>query len=101
MPMSTGAKVYGVIGMHVVVAQIGGRLFVYGPPGAMIVAQSNGQSWTVRPALTWGMSVHLRDFRVPGTQRDAGVFVNFARAWMSGTPQNGLDMIGVSVTWKK
>jgi hypothetical protein len=100
-PMSTGTKVYGIVGVHVVVAQIGGRLFVFGPPGAMIVAQSNGQSWTVRPALTWGLGVYLRDFKVPGSKRKAQLFVNFARAWMSGTPQNGLDMIGISVTWKK
>ena len=101
MPMSTGTKVYGIVGVHVVVAQIGGRLFIFGPPGAMIVAQSHGNGWSVRPALTWGLGVHLKDFRVPGTNRDAQLFVNFARAWMSGTPQNGLDMIGVSVTWKK
>ena len=101
MPMSTSTKVYGIVGVHVAVAQIGKRLFIFGPPGAMIVAESNGQSWRVRPALTWGMGVHLRDFKVPGTTRDAQLFVNFARAWMSGTAQNGLDMIGVSVTWKK
>jgi hypothetical protein len=101
VPMSTGTRTYGIIGMHVAVAQLGGRLFVFGPPGAMLVAQKSGGGWAVRPAMTWGMSFHLRDFRVPGTARDAQLFVNFARAWISGSRQNGMDMIGLSVTWKK
>lgn len=101
VPMSTGARMYGVVGMHVVVAQLGGRLFVFGPPGAMLVAQRTGSGWTVRPAMTWGLSVYLHDFRVPGTSRKAQLFANLGRAWMTGSHRNGVDMIGLSVTWKK
>jgi hypothetical protein len=101
VPMSSGMRMYGVVGMHVVVAQLGGRFFVFGPPGAMIVAQRTGSGWTVRPAMTWGLSVYLRDFRVPGTPREAQLFVNLGRAWMTGSHRNGIDMVGVSVTWKK
>ena len=101
VPMSNGMRAYGIVGMHVVVAQLGGRLFVFGPPGAMLVAQKNSGGWSVRPAMTWGMSFHLKDFRVPGTPREAQLFVNFARAWVSGSRQNAMDMIGLSVTWKK
>jgi hypothetical protein len=47
------------------------------------------------------MSVHLTQFRVPATSRNAQLFLNLARCWTMGDERTGLDMVGLSVTWKK
>lgn len=100
VPTVLGATTYGLIGAHLAVANVG-RVYFYGPPGFMLLLEDGGTSRRVRPALTWGISVHLTEFRVPGTSRDAQLFVNLARCWTVGDASGGLDMGGLSVTWKK
>jgi hypothetical protein len=97
---STGGSMYGVVGVHLVVANVG-RLHFFGPPGVMLVTEpsSGGRMW--RGKLTWGIGIHLVDFRPPGTHREARLFVNLAKAWSGSNFQTGSDMVGLSVTWKK
>jgi hypothetical protein len=97
---STDASLLGVVGVHLVVAHVG-RLHFYGPPGVMLVTARTPEGTVWRGRLTWGLGVHLIDFRPPGTNREARLFVNFAKVWAGGNYQTGRDMVGLSITWKK
>jgi hypothetical protein len=89
---------FGLIGTHVAVMEFG-RLHLYGPPGVMLVMERSGESWRARPGLTWGLSVHLTDVTMPGSQKRAGLYLNLAKLWTTGNFRNGRDMIGLSMTW--
>lgn len=100
MPTESGNPTYGLIGVHLAVARVG-RLHVYGPPGVMLLRQKIGSGWMLRPGLTWGFSVYLTDFRVPGTTHNAQLFANLTKVWTHGDYRTGMSMAGLSVTWKK
>ena len=100
VPTESGAASYGLIGAHLAVANLG-RVYFYGPPGVMLLLNDTGAGHEVRPALTWGVSVYLTEFHFPGVQRPAQLFLNLSKCWTRGGYQNGLNMSGLSVTWKK
>ena len=100
VPTELGASTYGLIGTHIVVAEIG-RIALFGPPGVMVLATREGDSWRMRPAFTWGVSVHLSDFRWPGSNEEARLFLNVGKVWTTGDYRTGMDMAGLSVTWKR
>jgi hypothetical protein len=100
VPTESGASSYGLIGAHLAVANLG-RVYFYGPPGVMLLVNNTKGGHEFRPALTWGVSVYLTDFHVPGVRRPAQLFLNLSKAWTRGGYQNGLNMSGLSVTWKK
>jgi hypothetical protein len=99
MPTSLGASTYGLIGTHVAVANIG-RVHFFGPPGVMLLLENGPEGRRIRPALSWGISFHVTDFRMPGTSNNARLFFNLAKCWTMGNQNMGLDMGGLSVTWK-
>ena len=100
IPSQTGVHSYGLIGAHIVVINID-RVYVFGPPGIMLVLDDIGSERRLRPAFTWGMSVLVGNLTVPGLQRTAQFYVNLTKSWTMGNFQTGLDMVGLSVSWKK
>lgn len=100
IPAANQLDSFGVIGTHLTVANIG-RLYIYGPPGVMLIRQRNGEQWMLRPAFTWGFSFYLKDLTVPGSGRTVQLFVNLTKVWTEGDQRNGMDMVGLSVTFKK
>jgi len=100
VPTESGVASYGLIGAHLAVANLG-RVYFYGPPGVMLLLNDTGSGHEIRPALTWGVSVYLTEFRVPGVKRPAQLFLNLSKCWTRGGYQNGLNMSGLSVALKK
>src|SRR5262245_4737083 len=100
VPTTMGATTYGLIGTHVAVANVG-RVYFFGPPGFMLLLDNTDAGRRIRPALSWGISVHVTDFRMPGASQEARLFFNLAKCWTMGNQQTGLDMAGLSITWKK
>jgi len=99
-PSETGAGLQGLVGVHLVVANIG-RVHFFGPPGVMLVTQNTSTGKMVRVASTWGTSIYLLDFRLPGSRQAGQLFVNLGKAWTSGDQRTGINMIGLSATWRK
>ena len=99
-PSETGAGLQGLVGVHLVIANIG-RVHFFGPPGVMLVTQNTSTGKMVRVASTWGTSIYLIDFRLPGSGQTGRLFLNLGKAWTSGDHRSGINMIGLSATWKK
>src|SRR5262245_5437562 len=99
LPTASGVGAYGLVGTHVSVANIG-RVYFYGPPGVMLLLEDAGDSRRLAPAISWGFDIYLSDFRFPGTERTAQLYVNLTKCWIAGY-EGGVDMFGLSVSWKK
>jgi hypothetical protein len=90
---------YGLVGVHLAVANIK-RVYFFGPPGVMLLSSRTSTGRAAEPALTWGISVYLTDFHMPGL-RTSQMYLNVTKAWTMGDFHEGFDMAGLSVTWKK
>lgn len=99
LPTASGVGAYGLVGTHVAVANVG-RVYFYGPPGVMLLLEDAGDTRRLAPAISWGFDIYLSDFRFPGTDRTAQLYVNLTKCWIAGY-QGGVDMFGLSVSWKK
>lgn len=99
-PTTWGTGTIGLVGTHVTIANVG-RVNFFGPPGVMLLLEDTGEGRQVRPAMTWGISVYLADFRSPGTNNTAQLFLNLAKAQTFGDQRSGMDLAGLSITWKK
>lgn len=99
----TGSRIYGLIGMHVTPVAVG-RVQFFGPPGIILLSVPGEEGRVTRLAYTWGVSVELFEFKLPGTQRRARAHVNLTKAWTFGGDSNvlaarsGLDVAGLSIT---
>ena len=102
MPSESGRDLRGIVGVHLAIARIG-RFHIFGPPGFLLVTEGSGQTRMVRGARTWGTSIYLIDFRIPGSKKQGQLFVNLGKAWTKGDyqSQTSINMIGLSATWKK
>jgi len=100
MPTALGVSTYGVVGAHVVVANIE-RIYFYGPPGVMLVLDDSTGRRRVRPGLTWGVSILLFDLHIPGAQRTAQIYFNMAKCWTNGPYADAVNLAGLSLAWKK
>jgi hypothetical protein len=100
VPTASGNGVIGIVGAHLAVFNIG-RTYFYGPPGVLVIREETPTGIQVRPGYTWGLGFFITDFRFPGTSQQAHLFLNIAKVWTQGTYENGLDMGGLSITWKK
>ena len=101
-----GARLYGVIGGHVSLVDVG-RVQFYGPPGVMMmmVPTDNG-GHRVTFGYSWGASVRLTDLRLGGAMKNATLFLNVSKVWMgsgerSANDQRGYDMVGFSISPRK
>ena len=97
---SSNATMHGLVGAHLAVANVG-RIHLYGPPGVMLVLENTSRGRVLRARYTWGVSIHLTEFRMPGTTRNAQLFVSIAKVWSGVDYRAGADMMGLSITWKK
>ena len=94
---------YGVIGIHAT-HKIAGRLQVFLAPGAILlnIPTPNGREW--KPATDLGISYQLFDFKFPGSQADATLHLNLAKAWVMGNQGSFIDssveLAGLSVSFK-
>ena len=100
MPTTFDGSMVGLVGSHMTVANID-RLNFFGPPGVILLMQNVGGEKKIIPALTWGFSVYLADIKMPGDQRKAQVYLNLTKVWETGNQNTGMDMAGISFTWKK
>ncbi|HYE22679.1 MAG TPA: hypothetical protein VD998_03770 [Verrucomicrobiae bacterium] len=98
---------YAVIGMHMTIVDVG-RVQFYLPPGFLLLSEptaNGGRRW--RPAYTWGISVELMDFELPGSKQLAVMHLNVTKVWAHGSVdptiglRSGRDMVGLSFTWKR
>jgi hypothetical protein len=99
MPTENGSHTVGLIGGHLAIAQIG-RVYMYGPPGLIVLRADTERGRAFQTAYTWGFSVFPTDFTLTGTKRRASLFVNFAKAWTSGDYRTGQNMAGVSLSFQ-
>jgi hypothetical protein len=97
---SSGASMFGIVGVHLAVANVG-RVYFFGPPGVMLVSEETPDGRTWRGRFTWGVGFHLFDFRAPSTSRRARLFLNVAKVWSGTDYRTGADMVGLSVSWKE
>jgi hypothetical protein len=95
---------YGVVGVHATLKVVG-RWQIFVAPGAILVNVPTGErtrEW--RPATDLGISYRLVDLRLPGSQRQGTLHLNFARAWIMGGSQSfvnsSVDLVGLSLTFK-
>ena len=100
-PTTLGSGTFGLIGTHVTIANVG-RVNFFGPPGVMLLLEEVGGRRSIRPAMTWGISVYLIDFTPPGANHKAQLFLNLAKGQtFGGDGRTGMDLAGLSMTWKK
>lgn len=101
----TGARAYGVFGMHTTV-HMTSRFQVFLTPGVLLMrvpsAFDGKETWSV--GTDWGVSYRLADFRMPVINRDSMLHINAARVWiLSSTammPSQELYLVGFSLTFK-
>lgn len=93
---STQGRVYGLVGTHVSVVDVG-RLQIFGPPGVLLVSvPSVAGTRRITIGYTWGVSLRLADTRLFGT-KDMTLFLNVSKVWVGGGGGQGLDIIGFSL----
>ena len=95
------SSVYGVIGGHLAM-EVEDRFEVFLSPGILLLAFSDGTSqkqWSL--AWDYGIGIRLFDFKVPNLTRTATLHFNLAKAWTLDGLVAGLDVMGLSVTFKQ
>jgi hypothetical protein len=103
---STDARLYGLVGSHVSLVDIG-RVQIFGPPGVMLLSVPNGNGGRrVAVGYTWGVSLRLMDLRLASHTKNATLFLNVSKVWVNGGMEGtgkspGLDIVGFSVARKK
>lgn len=102
----TGDRMYGIIGTHVSLVDVG-RLQLFGPPGVMMVTvpdENGGRRVTF--GYTWGLSVRLVDIRLNAPTKNMTLFVNVSKVWLgtggnSARNSRGYDIVGFSIAPRK
>ncbi|HTL39351.1 MAG TPA: hypothetical protein VL306_00860 [Methylomirabilota bacterium] len=106
-PLDNRATFHGVLGMHLTLAQIGDRVFLFGPGVLVVVNRIGVHQKEFRVGNTWGMSIRLKDFRFPGTLKSAGLFLNIANLRLPqvtdllAQSQDGVSVLGLSIAFRK
>jgi hypothetical protein len=103
--LQSGTGVYGVLGLHATTT-VRGRFQVFVAPGAMLLnvpTDDGRRAW--RLATNYGIAYRLGQFTIPGTDREALLHLNLAKAWLlSAGPHvstRSTDFVGLSMTFKK
>jgi hypothetical protein len=101
----TQSRVYGIIGTHVSLVDVG-RLQLFGPPGVLLVTvpdANGGRRMTF--GYTWGLSVRLADISLNSRTKNMTLFVNVSKVWLgtgeTGAAERGYDIVGVSIAPRK
>lgn len=103
---SSDVRYYGLIGTHISLVDVG-RIQFFGPPGVILLSLPDPAGGrTLRPGYTWGMSVRLGDFHLPGSAgsgKNVTLFLNLTKCWVFGTEtlpgvnMSGFDIAGFSI----
>jgi hypothetical protein len=99
---STGTRLYGLVGTHVSLVDIG-RVQIFGPPGVMLLSVPDGRGGRrVELGYTWGVSVRLMDMRLGRPTKNVTLFLNVSKVWVGGGIEGsgkspGFDIAGFSI----
>jgi hypothetical protein len=103
--IQSSLSLYGVLGMHATTT-VRGRFQVFVAPGAMLLnvpTSDGGRAWKI--ATNYGIAYHLGRFTFPGTNRQARLHLNIAKAWLLSAgpdvPTKSTDFVGLSITFTK
>jgi len=98
-----GPRVYGLVGTHLTLAQMG-RWYFWGPPGVLLLKQPDGRT-DVR--ITLGVDFLVGDLPI-GYGRRLPIYVSVAKAMdkheMRALQHNinaGMDMVGLSISLRR
>jgi hypothetical protein len=104
---STDYRVYGLVGSHISLVDVG-RLQFFGPPGIILLSMPDGRgSHEIRPGYTWGISVRLADLRLVSPTKNMTLFLTVAKVWVTGgnaydrLSPGGYDIAGFSIAPRK
>lgn len=110
IPANTNGRFVLLGGVHLAVAQISERMYVFAP-GVMVVRLPNGSGgYDYKPAQTWGLSVRLKDFEFPWSSRDFSLYFNLANCRIPGmdspttaalNADTSVTVMGLSFSLKK
>jgi hypothetical protein len=105
MTTPTGSRMYGIVGSHVSLVDVG-RLQLFGPPGIMLLTvpdESGGRRMAL--GYTWGISVRLADVRLASPTKNMTLFLNLSKVWLgtgeTGGNSRGYDIVGFSIAPRK
>jgi len=96
VPAQSGVNMFLLGGVHLDLGQITDRLSLFGP-GLMIirVPERNGQH-SLRAGQTWGVSLRMKDFHFPGTDREYSLYFSLANCRIGGGAIPDQELIGMS-----
>jgi hypothetical protein len=110
VPAQTDARFLLIGGVHLSLAQISKRVFVFAPGVMLVRISTAGGHHAYRPAQTWGLSVRLRDFRFPWSKKDYSFYFNLANCRIAGMETladslsvsgSSMSVMGFSISLKK
>lgn len=103
---STGGRLYGIVGTHMSLVDIG-RLQFFGPPGVMLLTVPDGRGGReIELGYTWGLSIRLADVKVGAPTKNMTLFLNISKLFL-GSAENasstarGYDIVGFSLAPRK
>ena len=103
--IQSSLSLYGVLGMHATTT-VRGRFQIFVAPGAMLLnvpTRDGGRAWKI--ATNYGIAYFLARFTFPGTDRQARLHLNIAKAWLLSAgpdvPTKSTDFVGLSITFTK
>jgi hypothetical protein len=103
---STHARLYGIVGSHMSLVDIG-RLQFFGPPGVMLLTVPDGYGGRrVAVGYTWGLSVRLGDVRMGAPTKNMTVFINVSKVFLGSAEtaagsSRAYDIVGFSIAPRK
>jgi hypothetical protein len=82
---SSGPRVYGIIGSHITLVDVG-RVQIFGPPGVLLLSVPDvGNERRLTLGYTWGMSLRLGDVRLLSPTKNMTLFLTMSKVWVSGS----------------
>lgn len=102
---STDVRLYGLVGSHISLVDIG-RVQFFGPPGVIVLSVPSPRGREIRAGYDWGMSVRLRDIRLFSPTKNMTLFLTMSKVWLTGGTYDGLmaggfDIAGFSIAPRK
>ena len=97
-------QTYGLVGVHVTLPEIAGRIQVFLPPGFLLLSVPDGHGGReFQPAATIGVSIRMFDFEFP-QNKTATAHFNVAKAYFIShastmTGNASVDLVGLSFSW--
>ena len=99
---SSGPRVYGIIGSHLTLVDVG-RVQVFGPPGVLLLSVPDAGGRRMTLGYTWGVSLRLTDVNLLKASRRMTLFLTFSKLWVNGAgpDASGLQIVSLSLAPRK